>query len=85
MEEISIKELLKKEVWLIDVDNYGEFLFIGNEEEAEEMRKHKANYEGSISRKKRIELSLGGIIINDDSGTTSLDNFCERYLKELKK
>lgn len=43
----------KKKIWVITVlDGYGSFLFKGSEEEVEEMRRHKANWEGSPATKK---------------------------------
>ena len=40
--------------WVIVVGGgYGAFLFRGTETEAEEMRAHKANWEGAVARKRR--------------------------------
>lgn len=42
--------------WLITVGGgYGSFVFEGTEEEAEEMRKHKAIWEGAVATKKKID------------------------------
>jgi len=39
--------------WVITVmGGYGEFLFHGSEVEAEDMRRHKANWERAIARKR---------------------------------
>ena len=84
MEKITLQELLKKEVWLIDVKSWGRMLFIGNEEEAEDMRRHKANWEQSVATKERLSLAMNNMIISDDSGTTSLDNFIYRFLTPPK-
>lgn len=41
--------------WKISASGYGDFCFFGTEKEAEEMRLHKARWEGSaISTKRRI-------------------------------
>lgn len=77
--KITLQELLEKEVWIISISDYGDFLFIGTEEEAEEMRKDKADWEGGIGKKERTG-TLKRMIISDGSGTTSLDNFIERFL-----
>jgi hypothetical protein len=37
--------------WIISVVDYGAFLFQGTEAEAEEMRRHKARWEGAIAKK----------------------------------
>lgn len=42
-----------KEKWKIDVTGYGTFDFDGTEQEAEEMRRHKAEWEGGVGRKWR--------------------------------
>lgn len=39
--------------WLISVTGYGAFLFHGTEEEAEEMRAHKADWEGGVGKKRK--------------------------------
>ena len=36
--------------WVISLPYYGAFLFDGSAEEAEEMRRHKARWEGEIAR-----------------------------------
>jgi hypothetical protein len=42
------------ERWLICVGGgYGCFIFDGTEDEAEEMRRHKANWEQAVARKRR--------------------------------
>ena len=38
--------------WTIEVYGYGAFLFKGTEKEAEEMREHKAIWEGGAGRKR---------------------------------
>lgn len=44
-----------KDAWRITVGGgYGEFLFYGTEDEAEEMRRHKALWEHVIARKERV-------------------------------
>lgn len=42
----------KKQTWIISVGGYGSLMFEGNEIEAEEMRKHKANWEHGVGRKR---------------------------------
>jgi len=81
MEKITLKQLLEKEVWLIKVANWGKFLFIGNEKEAEEIRRDKANWEKSVATKERIHLGMKNMIISDNSGTTGLANFIDRFVK----
>lgn len=39
--------------WLIDVAAWGQIIFVGTEEEAEEWRVHKSNWEGCIATKRR--------------------------------
>lgn len=43
---------MKKEKWLIYISGYGTFFFDGTRKEAEEMRRHKANWEGGVGRKR---------------------------------
>jgi hypothetical protein len=43
--------------WIIDVDGYGEFSFFGNEEEAEERRAAKAEWEGGVGCKRPADRS----------------------------
>ena len=48
--------------WVIDVAGYGSFLFEGSEKQAEEMRAHKAWWEGGVGRKRpatQAEIDLG--------------------------
>lgn len=40
--------------WLISVAGYGEWIYVGTEAEAEEMRAHKANWEGGIGKKRSM-------------------------------
>ena len=42
---------MKSKWWLITVGGYGSFAFYGTETEAEEMRQHKARWEGGVGRK----------------------------------
>lgn len=56
--------------WIIAVGGgYGSFEFVGTEEEAEEMRRHKAEWEGAVARKR-----LKSEIIPDES--TAYGNDC---------
>ena len=49
----AVGESTLKRKWVIQVGGgYGEFFIDGTEEEAEEMRKHKATWEGAIARKR---------------------------------
>lgn len=41
--------------WIISVGGYGSFGFLGTEAEAEEMRAHKADWEGGVGRKRRAD------------------------------
>jgi hypothetical protein len=43
--------------WMIRVQGYGTFEFEGTEHEAEEMRKHKAQWERGLAMKWRKDLS----------------------------
>lgn len=43
-----MKLIPKVFVWKIDVSGYGAFLYVGTPAEAEEMRAHKANWEGGV-------------------------------------
>ena len=45
-----------KHWWIISVHGYGEFNFFGTEHEAEDMRRHKANWERAVARKRRGRL-----------------------------
>lgn len=46
----------EKKLWRITVGGgYGSFEFEGTEEEAEEMRIHKARWEGAVARKEEIK------------------------------
>jgi len=59
-----------KQKWVIDVVGYGTFFYEGTEEEAEEMRKHKANWEAAIARKRladKQEIETGEI------------NYCKKH------
>ena len=38
--------------WVIYISGYGTFFFKGTRKQAEEMRVHKANWEGGIGRKR---------------------------------
>jgi hypothetical protein len=46
--------LLGRKWWKISVTGYGAFGFYGTHGEAEEMRRHKANWEGGCGRKEEI-------------------------------
>ncbi len=48
-------EAMKKEKWRIRVAGYGTFDFEGTEAEAEDMRRHKAQWERGIAHKWRTE------------------------------
>ena len=80
MEKLTLKELLEKQVWLISVEKWGNMLFIGTEKEAEQTRNDKGRWEASNSTKKLLESGMKRIIIDDGDGTTSLDNFIERFI-----
>ena len=41
----------ENKTWVITVAGYGSFGFIGTEVEAEEMRRHKASWEGGVATK----------------------------------
>lgn len=45
---------MKREWWLIDIENYGDYAFYGTEEEAEIERAGRAEWEGERGTKKRI-------------------------------
>jgi len=42
-------------MWIITVGGYGSFEFEGTEQEAEEMRQHKASWEGAPAKKELKE------------------------------
>ena len=46
---------MKKLWWIITVGGYGSFAFKGTEKEAEEMRAHKAEWEGGSGRKRKAD------------------------------
>jgi hypothetical protein len=42
-------------LWRISVGGgYGEFFYVGTEQEAEEMRAHKARWEAAVARKEKV-------------------------------
>jgi hypothetical protein len=41
-------------MWTITVAGYGSFGYVGSEDEAEAMRKHKANWERGVGKKVRV-------------------------------
>lgn len=43
--------------WIINVAGYGAFLFEGSESEAEEMRVHKARWEGACAQKRPASIT----------------------------
>ena len=45
------------ETWTISLPDYGAFLFVGTEAQAEEMRRHKARWECEVARKRRATLA----------------------------
>lgn len=45
---------MKRYWWLISIAGYGDFAFYGTEREAENMRRHKAYWEGGTGRKEQI-------------------------------
>ena len=45
--------MAEREWWTINVFGYGDFQYFGTEDEAEEMRCHKANWEGGVGKKRR--------------------------------
>ena len=49
------KQATEKKYWEIEVVCWGTLYAIGTEEQAEEWRKHKANWEQCIARKKEIQ------------------------------
>lgn len=51
--EHRLDRLVSRHWWVIDVAGYGPFAFYGTENEAEEMRAHKAAWEGGAGTKKR--------------------------------
>lgn len=44
---------MNEEHWVIYVTRWGTFFGIGTEEQAENWRKHKANYEQSVATKRK--------------------------------
>lgn len=51
--EAKMKPMMPpKHWWIISVHGYGEFNFFGTEQQAEEMRRHKANWEHAVGKKR---------------------------------
>lgn len=50
-----LERIVSRQWWVINVGGYGEFAYYGSEEEAEEMRAHKARWEGGVGRKRKAE------------------------------
>lgn len=46
------RQQCEKPSWVINVAGYGAFVFEGTEQEAEEMRAHKARWEGAVGHKR---------------------------------
>lgn len=63
-------------VWAITVGGYGTFEYVATEEEAEEMRAAKANWEQAVGHKSRIrdasELEL--VVWNESGGPFTVDD-----------
>jgi len=74
-----LSELLNKNTWLVSVKGHGDSLFIGTDAEADGFAEGKASWEGTTATKKRIG-TLRHAILDDGMGTTSLDNFIERFV-----
>lgn len=60
----------KEQTWVITVGGYGSFFFKGDEKEAEDMRKHKANWEQGVGRKRKAD---------DDEIQTEIINKCKNH------
>lgn len=60
----------KKQTWVISVGGYGSLIFEGNEFEAEDMRKHKANWEHGVGRKR---------LADEDELQTKVINQCKNH------
>ena len=56
--------------WVIYVGGYDYFLFEGSESDAEEMRKHKANWEQGIGRKR---------LATEEEKTTGVIDRCHNH------
>ncbi len=59
------------EQWKIRVSGYGTFDFTGTEAEAEEMRRHKAQWEGGNGHKYRVE--------NQTEADRLMQRMCEKW------
>ena len=71
-----------KKTWVIRVGGYGSFIFDGTEEEAEEMRCHKSNWEQAVARKRladECERLTGQInqCANHPNYESKLRHFCD--------
>ena len=66
----------KKTTWVISVGGYGSLMFEGNETEAEEMRKHKANWEQGVGRKR---------LADDDELQTGVIKQCKNHPNYINK
>jgi len=62
--------LKDKQTWVINVGGYGSFFFKGNSVEAEQMRKHKANWEQGCGRKR---------LADDDEKNSGIINQCKNH------
>jgi hypothetical protein len=47
----------RESFWRISVNGYGTFAFFGTEQQAEEMRAHKACWERGVATKRRVPVS----------------------------
>lgn len=54
--EHRLNRPVSREWWIIAISGYGKFGFYGSEGEAEEMRAHKAEWEGSVGTKERATI-----------------------------
>jgi hypothetical protein len=52
MKRHPLERTVSRQWWVITVAGYGDFAFYGTEDESEEMRRHKARWEGGVGRKR---------------------------------
>jgi len=70
-----------EQTWVIAIGGYGSFFFKGTEEKAEEMRRHKANWEQGPGRKRladenEIKLNIIDECKNHKNFKTKGNFFC---------
>lgn len=73
--------ILNKSIWIITVAGWGSINYLGTEEEAEEYRCHKANWEQAVAKKVLFQASIGELIVEDGSGSNTLRTYLDNINK----